>query len=276
MAATLANGWAEVLTRQLREAYGQGQADLDYMQRQLTEAKAAYEEAASARVEFHARDRSAWYDAELSSRRRAMESYINDRERLYALAHDVDNLLSQLDGASSTTGAAQVDELSLFILKLRALSGDATLPTIMLDYRQSGAGASTLAPEAMRSVLQGIKDSLQSQVALADARVNEIRPEILTLQQDLQKLKGESDGLELNRSVALENYYALARKVADLQVIVQDVSTVKVTSKASAPTRPVGRGIQGQIAAYAALGLILSISGALAWDWWRRGRTETE
>jgi len=99
-----------------------------------------------------------------------------------------------------------VDDLSLFILKLRALPGDARLPTIMLDYRQDGAGDSTLSPEAMRSALQGIKDSIQNKAAVVDARVNEIGSEMLAIQQDLQALRNEKDGLDLNRSAALENY----------------------------------------------------------------------
>jgi uncharacterized protein involved in exopolysaccharide biosynthesis len=104
-------------------------------------------------------------------------------------------------------------------------------------------------------------------------RLEELQPQILSLQRQLQEIYTESDRLTRQRDLAKETYTALARKVQETRIAVQGAQrTAELGSRAAVPEEPASPRKLLNTAVAGTLGLMLSTMGAFAAEWWRNAR----
>ena len=104
----------------------------------------------------------------------------------------------------------------------------------------------------------------------SEARLTELEPQILALQQKVQEMDSRANRLIQDQDVARGTYLTLARKVAEARIAVQDTSgEVQLASRAAVPQTPVSPRRLLNTAVAGALGLMVGVFGAFAMEWWR-------
>jgi uncharacterized protein involved in exopolysaccharide biosynthesis len=139
-------------------------------------------------------------------------------------------------------------------------------------------GAESLSNKSIGEImalLDDIAQALRAKSAEIGQRLEELQPQILSLQRQLQEIYTESDRLTRQRDPAKETYTALARKVEGTRIAVQGVqSTARLGSRAAVPEKPAGPRKLFNTAVAGMLGLMLSVFGAFAVEWWQSGVEE--
>jgi uncharacterized protein involved in exopolysaccharide biosynthesis len=87
--------------------------------------------------------------------------------------------------------------------------------------------------------------------------------------------------LKLERDLAMEAYQTLARKMAETKIaLASGQRELALENRADVPTVPAGQGRVVSTIVGGALGLLVSVSGVLVWEWWKapisRRRAEAE
>jgi hypothetical protein len=125
------------------------------------------------------------------------------------------------------------------------------------------------------ALLDDMAGALEAKSAEIGQRLEELQPQILSLQRQLQEIYTESDRLTRQRDLAKETYTALARKVEETRIAVQGAqSTARLGSRAAVPEKPASPRKLLNTAVAGALGLMLSVFGAFGVEWWRSGTEE--
>ena len=125
------------------------------------------------------------------------------------------------------------------------------------------------------ALLDDIAQALRAKSAEIGQRLEELQPQILSLQRQLQEIYTESDRLTRQRDLAKETYTALARKVEETRIAVPGAhTTVRLGSRAAVPEKPARPRKLLNTAVAGVLGLMLSVFGAFVWEWWRSGAEE--
>jgi uncharacterized protein involved in exopolysaccharide biosynthesis len=97
------------------------------------------------------------------------------------------------------------------------------------------------------------------------------------LQQQLQESQVDEDQLIRAQEVAQETYVTLAHKVEEVQIAADDTSgEVRLASRAAVPERAVSPRKVLNTVVVGTLGLMLAVSGVLAFEWWREDEVSHE
>jgi uncharacterized protein involved in exopolysaccharide biosynthesis len=271
-AAAIANAWATVFARHANETYGQSEQQLSFFQTQMENAQADLTAAEQAMIELQARDPSSILQAQLSSKRAALNEYLNTSRSVRFIVQDARSLQERLRSQDEQSRSSLGDELTALFLQVDALNRS-SLP---VQLQISGEGLATKTVGEQIQFLDSLIAVLEAKLELLEDQAQSIEPEIMALQQQLQQAVTDQNRLDRELAVAREAYVSLARKVAEAQIAAQDTAgTVRLASVALPQDKPVSphplrNGVIG-----GALGLLVGVMGALALVYWRQGEVKT-
>ncbi len=274
-AAHIANLWAEIFVRRANEIYGtEAQSQLQFYQQQLERAKAELTAAEEALVEFQARNRESVLQNQLNSYRQMQADYLTDQRQIAYIVQDIQGLREQLSRQPADQPATLADQLTALFLEIKAFNAHASAP-IQLQVDSAATLSEKSLPEQI-AFLDDLVRVLERKSAEIDARLAELEPQILALQQELQQVRTEEDRLIRARDVARETYMTLARKVEEARIAAEDASTgeVRLASQAAPPEKPTSPRKLLNTAVAGVLGLMLAVFGAFGVEWWRGGAKE--
>ncbi len=258
MAAALANQWAESFVAWANQVYGdQGDEQLLFFEAQLLDAADQLTAAERALIEFQARNRSAILENELLALQQTQADYLAKQRQTDLILQDIESLLDQDGGAADQ---AVVDQLAAQILQVRALGGvpNVVESTMPWQVQLNVDGQAPSSARDQQGIIANLKEVLLAQTEETEERLNNLEPQLLSVQQEKQEANAEENRLLRNATVAEETYTALARTVDEKRITSQDTTSgVKLASRTAVPEEP--SGPSRLIAAIAAgfIGLIL-------------------
>jgi uncharacterized protein involved in exopolysaccharide biosynthesis len=272
-AARIANLWAELFVAHANRVYGASDEELQQLEGQLAQAQAELEAAEQALIEFQARNQASILDARLDSLKSDQAHYLADQRAITYILQDIQALREQLARQPDERPASLADDLTTLFLQIKAFNAQASAP-IQLQVNSAESLSNKSIGETM-ALLDDMAGALEAKSAEIGQRLEELQPQILSLQRQLQEIYTESDRLTRQRDLAKETYTALARKVEETRIAVQGAqSTARLGSRAAVPEKPAGPRKLFNTAVAGVLGLMLSVFGAFGVEWWRSGTEE--
>lgn len=288
VAAHVANRWAEVMVRETNSLYGQSETQLVALQAQLETAEADLQAAEAELTQFWRDSGLGFLDTkttlldpegggsalnflgplgqELAAKTRTLAGYRATSDDLTLLRQQADLLRGQVAGGEVTAQAA-VTSLTVQMAQVTALDSQ-----VDLTVQVNSAGGETLADvEAMIGVIDSTQEALETSIETLAA-------EVAALQTDLAGKRSRFEILNREHALAQEVYLALARKVQETQLVVEDESNneVRVASQAIVPQDPVGPRrafntvVAGGVASFVALFAVVFL------EFWRSQPVEEE
>ena len=126
-------------------------------------------------------------------------------------------------------------------------------------------------------ILGNLQETVTSRLISIETELVEVEPQLLDLQEALQKAQAEYNRLKLNRDVAQETYLSLARKVDEERITSGDMTRgIRLASSAAVPEEPVrSRTIINTIIAII-VGTIVGIFIVLAITWWQKDLVQVD
>jgi uncharacterized protein involved in exopolysaccharide biosynthesis len=270
-AARIANLWAEIFVTHANRIYGASEEELQQLEGQLAQAQAALEAAEQALIEFQARNQASILEARLDSLKSDQDHYLADQRAITYILQDIQALREQLARQPGERPASLADDLTALFLQIKAFNAQASAP-IQLQVNSAESLSNRSIGETM-ALLNDIARALEAKSVEIKQRLEELQPQILSLQRQLQEIYTESDRLTRQRDLAKETYTALARKVQEMRIAVQGAQrTAELGSWAAVPEEPASPRKLLNTAVAGTLGLMLSTMGAFAAEWWRNAR----
>jgi succinoglycan biosynthesis transport protein ExoP len=264
-AARIANLWAEIFVAHANRVYGASDEELKQLEGQLAQAQAELEAAEQALIEFQARNQASILDARLDSLKSDQAHYLADQRAITYILQDIQALREQLARQPDERPASLADDLTTLFLQIKAFNAQASAP-IQLQVNSAESLSNKSIKETI-ALLDDIAQALRAKSAEIGQRLEELQPQILSLQKQLQEIYTESDRLTRQRDLAKETYTALARKVEETRIAVQGVqSTARLGSRAAVPEKPARPRKLFNTAVAGMLGLMLSVFGAFVWN----------
>lgn len=272
-AARIANLWTELFVAHANQVYGTGEKELRQLEEQLALAHAELETAETALIEFQARNQASILDAQLDSLRRQQADYLANQRAITYILQDIRALQEQLTRQPDERPASLADDLTALFLQIKAFNAQASAP-IQLQVSGAASLSSKSVGETI-ALLDDMAQALEAKSAEVGQRIEELSPEILSLQKQLQEIYTESGRLTRQRDLANETYTALARKVEETRIAMQvPESAARLASRAAVPEEPASPRKLLNTAVAGVLGLMLSVFGAFGVKWWRSGTEE--
>ncbi len=267
-AARIANLWAGLFVAHANRVYGAGDEELQQLEEQLSRAQAELEAAEQALIEFQARNQASILEAQLDSLKRQQADSLADRRAITYILQDIRALREQLNRQPDERPASLADDLTALLLQIKAFNVQASAP-IQLQVSGTESLSSKSIGETI-ALLDDMAQALEAKSAEVGQRIEELSPEILSLQEQLQEIYTESDQLTRQRDLAKETYIALARKVEETRIAMQGAeSTARLASRAAVSEEPASPRKLLNTAIAGALGLMLSVFGVFVVAWWR-------
>jgi uncharacterized protein involved in exopolysaccharide biosynthesis len=125
--------------------------------------------------------------------------------------------------------------------------------------------------------LEGLVRALQSKATEINARLTELEPEILALQERYEQASNEANRLSRARDLAQETYLTLARKLEEARIGAQEANgTLYLASYAAVPARPVAPRRLFNTAVAGMLGLMIGVLLAFAIEFWRQNGVQEQ
>ena len=297
-AARVANAWAGLFVARANEIYGAHSEDqVDFFEGQLERAQGELDAAEQALVEFQARNQGAVLEAQLASAKQDLQDYLIEKRGIERAVRNARALQTHIASRSAGEPVTPADELTALLLQVQAFSirtsrpaqteggGDGGGVPSMVWVPESEAGSSIQLQISDAALLSSGQTAGELSASLDDlattlgaweegmvAQAAVLEEQILTLQQQLQKVQAEEGSLIRARDVARGTHTTLAHKVEEARIAAEDTGgEVRLASQAAVPQKPVGPRKMLNTAVAGMLGLMLGVFGAFAVDWWRGG-----
>jgi uncharacterized protein involved in exopolysaccharide biosynthesis len=268
--AAIANRWAERFVQSTNDLYGEDQQELSFFEAQMAEARDDLSQAEQALIDFQRENKAAILETQLHNKQAALSDYLGAARSLRLIVQDARSLRERLSTQDAGLRATLSDELAALYLEIDALnSGE--LPIQLQVSGEAGLDRKTVGEQIV--FLDSLAAALQAKLVVLEDEGEALEPDILALQEALQRAQTEEDRLELARNVAQETYMTLARKVAEMRIAAEDeTGDVRLASRASVPDRPVAPRKLLNTAVAGALGLFVGVFAAFAIEYWRSGK----
>jgi uncharacterized protein involved in exopolysaccharide biosynthesis len=133
-------------------------------------------------------------------------------------------------------------------------------------------GLSSNTVEEQIAFLGSLVSVIEVKLSILEAEAEALEPDILDLQKRLQEVRTQESRLTLATEVARETVMTLSRKVAETGIAAQDeTGDVRLASRATVPDEPVAPRKMLNTAVAGAMGLMVAVFGAFAFEYWRSG-----
>ena len=268
LAAKVANTWAEVFIDTANLLYGlQGETPFSFLEAQLELADQELARAEEALIAFQAGNEAAILENELQAFTSAQGDHLNNQQVIGDALRNTRLFQEQLRSLPQGAKVPPSTQLALFILQSQAYGLDDS----NLDLQLTGTeNLFDLSPAEQEIALSLLAASLETKVRELELEIEELSPEILDTQQQLEEVSLEAARLELERSLALDTYATLARTVEEARIAAQDDNTqIKLASEAEVPTNEVGSSRILATVVAAALAFVLVALFIILATWWK-------
>jgi uncharacterized protein involved in exopolysaccharide biosynthesis len=274
-AAGIANRWADVLVREANATFRGNESDVAFFEDQARQAADTLGLTSQALIEFQARNPVSTISARLFALQQAQADYLAEKQAMARLSHDIQGLHQQLSGRPEDERVSLSDSLTALLLQIRAYNAEATAP-IQLQIDPDGwLPDRTLAEQV--ALLNSLLAALEAKSAQIEARLEEIEPLVLDLQQELEAFSSESAALTQARDLAQETYVTLARKLDEARIAAQEEQGVmQIGSYAAIPEEPASPNVLLNTLFAGVVGLILGVITAFSLHSWHQSHPETQ
>ena len=266
IAAQIVNLWAEIFVQKANEIYGENLESTEAIQIQFAQAETGRETAQKDLIDFESQNELTIFGSRLSTRQSLYNRYLADQSNIEQTLQDLGIFQEQLAELPANQEIPFDTELTALLLQLRAYNLEQAIPQIQIDSQSSSS------PRTVRELslyLSQMSQVLEQKSRDINLLLDPLQSEILLLQGQIKELETTSERLQQDYQVASESYVTLARKLAETQISSQiSEGTVKLASGANIPREPIGpRKIINTLVA-AVVGMMVSIFGIFAYDFW--------
>ena len=267
-AAKIADDWADLFITWMNEVYGATtQEQVGFFEERLADAEADWSAALADLSSFQARNRLLIIRQQMDNLAATQSLYLADQRQKNLLLQNVRSLQQQLETEPANV-AVVGDQLATLFLQLKAYNAEpnASLQINIDPQAQFFAQSSQELGRVLSTLAQGI----EAQVLDTTNNLALLEPEILSLQAEQQNLQNELDRLTEAEQIAQETYLALAHKVDEERITLQDADGgFRLVSRAVPPTNA-ARPLKLLNTAIAfVFGLLLSLLGTVVYAWWQ-------
>lgn len=272
LTAQIANTWAKTLTASAGRLYGQDAANLAIYQEQVAIAKTDLGTAESALRTFQATNQTTVISATLLSKQTILADNLSRTYDFDLLRQDAQDLVTRLTKLDPQTPSTLADDLAVLSLTERALSTHSNENQSSPFLLQIGSGQSFSGRSVSEqiAVINELLHTLQARTQDFQTQIDELGPVILELQGKLAEAQTQEVQLKRARDLAEAQYKALASKVEEAKIAVQEsANVVQTASEAAVPTARVSPKGALNTALGGALGWLLSTLAVFLWEWWR-------
>jgi len=235
---------------------------------------------------------------QLQNRRQILTGYYSELAIIEQLLDDARTLREQVQYESASTAANTGNALALLLLRSQAFAGDAGANVqLQISLAQSAEPITTADVDSLIAVLESRQvktqvriDTLAAQL-LTDPQVSaeelsqddpisqlieQYSNEALALTAQLEAEQARQRELTQARDLTWETFTTVARKAEEARIATASGNgEVSLASRASVPTEKVGPKRALNTALAGAVGLMLSVFGALAMNWWRNDKADS-
>jgi len=264
-AALLANVWAEKVTAMVNVTYGLG-ALAQVLDSQVSQSQQDYQQAQAALEEAQSKSQANTLSAQVDSRKSDLNNVLSSIVRTRNVLDDLQFFEQGLSGIPGETPLALGDGLALTTLRQRSLtvaSGDFTL---QID---SASFAGLTVSKALEATAQ-MRTGLQAQLARLQSDQGRLEQEIPQLQSDLENANAQLTQFTIKRDQSQGLYATLLQQQQRVvTVLAAQNSQVASVSVQAMPGIAIPRKTLKNTALAGMAGLMLSLLGVLAVNWWR-------
>ncbi len=271
-AATLANAWATAVAEKLNDSYGISESDVKIVASQVANAQQARDQAEAALSDELMHNQSAALNVQLTEQKAALTGYLDKQNSLSLLATDVQRLQGLLGKAPSSAPLPFDQGLSIISLEQGAVAVNSSAPQLQIPT--SGIFGPEYSIGDAQVLLTEFSNSLNQQQSLLDTNVGQVKDQILKTQTTLEQESHRLDQAIQARDATKAQFLTLSMQLQQMQLFRQNAPVAKVTSTALPPKKPDSRRTVANTVAGAAIGLVLSVFGVLAVDWWLKGNRD--
>ncbi|MDD5367646.1 MAG: GNVR domain-containing protein [Anaerolineaceae bacterium] len=294
-AAALTNLWTTLYISKAKGIYGgQNTNQVEYFQSELKNSTNVLENAEQAIIDFQSNNQLSILTNQLNSLLQAQNEYLARQRNIDYLRQDIQALKNGLANQSGDFAPNLTDQITLLYLQMRAFNPQ---PASAVQSNPPQNGGSVISPNTAgiqfqvdptgksESMSRPQQDTFLSQMELiiqsqskdADSKLQEISPQILQIQKQVQEMKIQQDRLTRTRDVAQETYTTLARKVDETKISTGDTNgSVQLAAQAVVPEAPVSSHRLRNTAIAIVVGFFFGVSGVLVMAWWKDTLAETE
>jgi uncharacterized protein involved in exopolysaccharide biosynthesis len=269
-AAKIANQWAVRFVQTANDLYAPSKAELAFYEQQQAGADADLARAEQDLVAFQAKNEAAILTVQLDNKHAALEEYLTVARSVEFIVQDAQVLRERLRSQDGGTAASLSDELTSLLLQVDALNR-AELPVQLQISIQQDLGDKTVGDQV--AFLESLIGVLEGKQSVLEREARALEPDILDLQERLQRVQVTEKRLETVQELARDTFVALSRKVTEARIAAQDnTGEARLASLATPPAEPISPRELLNVAVAGALGLIIGVLLAFAVEYWRRGR----
>ncbi len=270
IATTLANTWADEFILSVEAVYGRG--GLSFYVDQMEAASAELAAAETALVQFQTTNRQGIVDNELLALMALQATYLNQQNSYQRALNDIETLRTQLENNTSD-GVSLADQLAALSLQLQpyqSANTTAEAPVFQLNISADSELTTTQRAEQLQR-LDALRIAFQAALAARQQPLTELQPPIFALQSEKQQLFNEGERLINRRTIAMETYSTLARKVDEERVATRE-TVARLASRAAEPEAPKRPNPIVLFGLAVGVALLLALAAIIAQTWWRQAR----
>ncbi len=271
IASQIANTWASLFVPWVNNKFdSRGLQSLAFFEEQLVNANDVLNTAEANLVEFQSVNKSSAISNTLAFYNQTQVDYLNYKQSLFLLAENVENLQSQLMSQTASGPGNFAEQLTALNLQLSVYNAQLSDSTqLQINSAEQIIGATRQEYLDFLNSLIGIIEVKRTAI---DARLEELEPQILSYQQQLEESLSESRRLHRNRDAAEEVYIAIVRKVEEERISVaqQQSDGVMLISKSVVPQKSLNASRILYALTGASVGFLFTILGILGFDWWQK------
>jgi uncharacterized protein involved in exopolysaccharide biosynthesis len=295
-AARVTNQWASIFINKANDVYfGQSQL-LAFLESQMASTKSDLSKDENALVDFQARNQREILTNQLNSLLQNQSEFLAIQRNLAYLEQNVQGLRAQLSTNQGDKISA-ADVLSALLLQIQAYNNQINTTTLQAPSSSSASlpgnqSSSNINPfpiqiqvtdqsilgnltgQEQKATLDSLLQNIHDRTKQVESSLNVLAPQILSLQQNVEKFRVDQDQLVRTRDIAKQTYTTLAQKVAETRISEQDPSNrLQHASSAVPPSQAVSRNRARNTIVAGMIGGILIVITILVLEWWRGQET---
>ena len=232
---------------------------------------------------------STLFNKPLENNRQILSHYYAELVSIEQVLVDARSLEGELERAGSASATEWAHALALIGIQNRAfgtggqqlqilVSGEAPVTQVQ-DLKQLIAVLEQKA-DSMRTAISQmeqelfdveVNDTLLVSTNALEQRIQSLTQELIELQAQLEAEQARERELAQARDLAWETHQTMARKLAEIEVTTQALSSdVRIAAPALKPEQAMPRGRLMNTAIAGTLGLMVGVFGAFIIEWWRQ------
>ena len=275
IASHLANNWASKFVPWANAIYSDQDAeDAIFFEEQLIVAQENLEIAEEAFIAYQGINPSETISNTLNIYGFTQKAYLQEEQDLIVLRQDAEALRTQILAIDNQTNY-DISELTALTLQLRTFHAEKALP-ILLNLSNT-SDLESLSPADQIAFLDAIIEVIENRSTQVEMELEQLSPQIQQLQQQFQEADTEYVRLLRDLQIAEETYLALAIKVQEIRITVEDTSqSIRLASGATVPSKDVSSQKLVIISVATFLGLASSIFTLMLKTWWNLNPIEVD